>query len=1530
MELQQPETKTITSVQFSIFSPEEIRSRSVVEITKYETYDKDVPVIKGLFDIRMGSTEMGRICQTCGQKNIDCPGHFGHLELAKPVYHYHLIDQIPKILKCVCFNCSKLLIDKDDNLVKNILKKNPKIRFNEIYAICSKVKRCGEDNIDGCGYKQPDRYKVSNIEGIQAKWTKLEINETNSSDIKTQLLKVEHVKSILEKITDEDSEYIGFSRTWCRPEWLICSVLPIPPPAVRPSVKQDNSQRMEDDLTHKLFDIIKVNNTIKGKLSSDPNSDVDIYAMNLQYHVATLINNELSGGINQAAHRSGRPLKAITQRLKGKEGRIRNNLMGKRVDYSARSVITPDPNIDLDELGVPEKIANNLTYPEKLNNINFNKITQLLEKGYDVWPGIKSIIKKNSKMIITLNENNIKNIELEIGDIVNRNLMDGDYVLFNRQPSLHKMSMMAHRVKVMKGNTFRLNVSVTPPYNADFDGDEMNMHVPQSITSVCELKNIVSVKYQIISPRENKPIITIVQDTLLGVNKLTKSEKINYIGDSYDGVYYNENTNMYQVQETGDNNTIIDESTYFNKTQMMNIICNLSTFNGIVPDSTKTISVKGIDIKLWSGKSILSYILPKNLNLEFNNSSYDNNVDDPHNEQLNKIIIRNGQLIQGSLDKNVFTKTSKGLIHTIYNDHGHERACEFINDLQKIVTHFLLIEGFSVGIGDIIAEQSINDEINNTIKENKKKINDLMQEIHLNVFENYSGQSNNMYFESKVNSILNELLNKTGNTGLRELDQKNRAVNMVNSGSKGKTTNIAQMVACLGQQNVDGKRIPNGFNDRTLPHYYKYDDSSEARGFVENSFISGQSPQEFFFHAMGGREGLIDTACKTAATGYIQRKLVKSMEDLYVNYDLSVRNSTGCIYQFIYGDDGMEGINIESQSLLINKLDTNGLCNKFLFGDTGSNNTLWEKLLESNIIDEMKKTKKYQEILNESFMVILQHKQYLYDINNKLENNILYPIDINRICKNKCLQKEPCKSNVSPLYILEENNKLKDKLFVSVTFKNNKIIGILIDIHLNPKILITQFNIIKEEYDEIIQDIEYLFEKSKISPGEMVGVIAAQSIGEPATQMTLNTFHFAGVSAKSNVTRGIPRLTELLHLSKNIKSPSSIIFLKDEFSSDRNKTQYVKNKLEYVGLKDVIKNNQIYFDPDNHLFETVIEEDKQMLSVYNEFNSLQHGDSVDLFEKTAPFIIRFVFDKIIMMENNITMDDVYLAIMKFYNVDKKINYYFSDDNSKELIGRISITADMEGDHQENGLYDQSDVINVFKNIMNDLLDNVAIKGINNIKNLVIPENKITIKEDNEYIDKTEYILQSDGVNLLEIFNSKYVDFKRTYSNDINEVYEKLGIEASRNILIEEISSVCDDAGEYINLRHIELLVDVMTNKGYLTAINRQGIGRGDVGPLAKSSFEDTIGGFIKAGIFGEKDKLKGVSSNIMMGQTIKSGTGLTELLLDEDKLIQSLTELDYKENEYIEDIEENMDTLLNDNDVFIDEYCNEDNFGFTV
>ena len=1519
----EPITRNVTGLQFSIMSPEEIRKNSVVEITKHETYEKDVPVIKGLFDSRMGTTDMGKVCNTCGLDNKECPGHFGHIELARPVYNYHFIDVIIKILKCICFRCGKLRINKETPLIENISKKPNKIRWNEIYNLSSKISRCGQETDDGCGCLQPHRYKLDGVSGIQAIWKTADIvSTTEGSNI--QYFNAEYVKSLFEKISDEDCNLLGFSSIWCRPEWLICSVLPVPPPAVRPSVKQGNSQRMDDDLTHKLAEIVKYNNTLKKKIDSFARQEIidDWYNM-VVYHIITFIDNEMPG-ISQSTHRSGRPLKAIRQRLKGKEGRLRSNLMGKRVDFSARSVITPDPNIDLDQLGVPLKIALNLTFPEIVNKFNRVELQEFIQNGPRVWPGAKSIIKNNGKKI-TINNNNKDTINLELGDKVNRHIVDNDYVLFNRQPSLHKMSMMGHRVKVMKGDTFRLNISVTPPYNADFDGDEMNMHVPQSIGALSELINIASVNKQIISPRENKPIITIVQDTLLGIYKLTNSEIIGFNEGSL--LNYGENTNLYDVSNST-TTKCVDSCVYTFK-QMINIVSDLSTFDGSLPASDNSVEYNGETILLWSGRSILSYILPDNINLEMTNGRYENNKGSAgensiktqslieNNDKINIVKIVNGLIKQGTFDKAMFSKTSKGLIHTIFNDLGPERTNHFINDLQKITTYILMIEGFSVGISDMIADKKTNEKIKSTINETKIKIEEIMQEFHLNIFESIPGQSNKDYFESKVNSILNKTINDTGKIGLSNLDPKNRATFMINSGSKGKITNIAQMIACLGQQNVDGKRIPYGFQDRTLPHYYKYDDSSEARGFVDNSFISGQTPQEFFFHAMGGREGLIDTAVKTSQTGYVQRKFVKAMEDLMVGYDYSVRSSSGSIIQFIYGNDGMDATFVESQSLYLTKLSYKQLVNKFYFDDK----TDWAKFYSKVTAKKAKESKK--ELYDNIFKNLLDHREYLILVifQGDIQNNINYPVHMNRIIENITSKKG--KSNMLPIDIVKGNKKLISSLYIQEDFRNNKILEILVDIHLSPKILISEYRIKRDEYKIIIKTIKEKFHNSKISPGEMVGAVAAQSIGEPATQMTLNTFHFAGVSAKSNVTRGIPRLKELLHVSKNIKSPSTKIFLKDEFSHDKNKSAFIKNQLEYTLMKDIIISSSIYYDPKNDIHETIIDDDKELLKIYKEFSQLEDDES-DKYTN-SPWIIRIIFDKNIMMEKSIIMEDIYMKIME-YDVERII-FTYTDDNSKNLIGRISLRIDNE--EKVNGIQNQTDIISIIKNINEDILNNIVIKGIKNISDIVISE--ITKSEKDkvnyEYINQTKNILETDGINLINLINNENIDFTKTVSNDIIEIYNLFGIEAARCILMEEIIEVVEHAGEYINIRHIELLCDSMTCKGELTSINRQGINRGDIGPLAKCSFEDTTDQLIKAGIFSEKDNLKGVSSNIMMGQTIKSGTGLCNIMMDEDYLLKELKSQDSFEDEFDEIDEDNIDILMGEDTK--GDGCDDNDFKFS-
>jgi len=1500
-----PDIKNVSSVQFSILSPEEIKNRSVVEITKYDTYDKDEPVVKGLFDLRMGVTDGGGItCKTCHQKNKECPGHFGHIELARPVYNFHFMSYLCKILKCVCFRCSKILIDKEDSIIKNIFKKKPKQRFQEIYNICQKITRCGQVTDDGCFCIQPEKYKIDGLNGIHIHFKK-------DGGIEPQKLTVEYVRTILEKITDEDAEYIGLSK-WCRPEWLICSILAVPPPSMRPSVKQDNSQRMDDDITHKLSDIVKCNRSLKLKIEQDARIEIieDLTKV-VQYHVATLVDNELPG-INPSIHRSGRALKSIIQRLKGKEGRIRNNLMGKRVDFSARSVITPDPNIELDQLGVPIKIAMNLTFPEKVTKYNMDLMNTLIQNGPNKYPGAKSILKMSENIKITIHDVNKENIILDIGDIVHRHLLNDDYVLFNRQPSLHKMSMMGHRVRVMTGNTFRLNISVTPPYNADFDGDEMNMHAPQSIETQLELKNIMSVNYQIISPRENKPIITIVQDTLLGIYKLTSSIFIKYIVPSENKPIYLNNAEVIlskSKKETGEIDEMKIELSLFTKKQMMNIICDLSTFDGSYPEPLQDYKINNKNIKRWTGKQILSYILPKHIRLEMENLSCDDKSD-----TINYIKIIDGNIHQGTFDKSLFTKTSQGLIHTIYNDFGDKGPLmtkNLIDDLQKMVTYFLLIEGFSVGISDMLADKSTNNKIQKIINKRTTEIERFMQELHLDIFENYTGQSNETYFEGQVNSILNKTLKETGELGLSNLDKQNRATSMINSGSKGNVTNIAQMVACLGQQNVDGGRIPYGYTDRTLPHYYKFDDSSEARGFVKNSFISGQTPQEYFFHAMGGREGLIDTAVKTSETGYIQRKLIKAMEDLKVEYDYSVRTSSNTIVQFIYGDDGMDSISVESQPLFITKMDSDDICKKFLFDKS----TDWNKFLTQEAIDEL--SDNINELFEENIIQLVNHKNYLvkHVFKFEIQSNVNYPVHIHRITKNIC-NKTNKLSDISPNEIFNKNEELKQNLYVNDSFKNNKIFKILVDIHLNPTILIKEFKIQKDEYYKLLETITYKFKSSKINPGEMVGAIAAQSIGEPATQMTLNTFHFAGVSAKSNLTSGIPRLRELLHLTPNLKSPSVKIFVKKIYN-DLTKCNYIKNKLEYTLLSDIIISSQIYYDPDNNIHETVIDEDKEFLEVYKNFIELEYNESYT----TAPWIIRFIFDKEKLLDSGILMEDIYLSIMKYD--PEKIKFIYSDENSREIIGRISFKINVDKDI--NGLYDQTDIISKFKNMEENILSNVVIKGIKNITNIVLSEEPKIYFDKGEVKTQKEWILETDGTNMLGVFSNDMVDYIRTSSNDIIEIYKVLGIEATRNKLIKEITNVIKDGAGYINSRHVELLCDIMTSTGDLMSINHQGISSNESGPLAKCSFEHTSDQLIKSAIFGETDYLTGVSSNIMMGQRIHAGTNVCDILLDEEKLIQGLGEIDVKDIGDIEIDDSNIDSLLESDDDD-DAYCDDDNF----
>jgi DNA-directed RNA polymerase II subunit RPB1 len=1091
------EVEPILGIQFSIFSPEEIERRSVVEITSNNTYEGNEPKIGGLFDPRMGVLENGKQCRSCGQSNNGCPGHFAHYRLGRPVYYIQFLPMILNVLSCVCVSCSKLLVDKEMRV--SVRNKKGEARWKELLEVSGNISRCGQETEDGCGSRQPDRYKREGIARIVAEWDSVETKDVKHESMK-QPLEVEYVQRLFRRITDEDVSFMGFNPRWCRPDWMICSVLAIPPPQVRPSVVQENNQRSEDDLTHKLFEIIKTNKMLLTKMEAEGSKAnkgyIDELTNVLQYHIATLVDNQIPG-VAPSAQRGGRPLKSIQQRLGSKEGRIRYNLQGKRVEFSARSVITPDPNISIAELGVPIKIAMNLTVPERVTEFNRDKIYKLVQNGSTTYPGAKTLVRKDGRMI-SLAHVNTKEIVLYNGDMVNRHLMDGDMVLFNRQPTLHRMSMMGHRVRVLPGNTFRLNVSVTSPYNADFDGDEMNAHIPQSSEAIQELKDIAAVPYQMISPRHQKPVIKVVQDALLGSHRITKQGDV------------------------------------FTRREYMNLMMWNKRFDGTLPEPE---IIDGSP--RWTGQQVLSSLFPP-MNMDLKNKYYD---DDPSPE--NMVKIRNGVIQPGGIvDDDVLNKTGVGVVHTTYNDFGAFAAVDLLDSVQSTIEAYLVMSGFSIGLSDLVADDKTLTTMNDIVQQRKKEIDEIVLQVHMDLFDNSTGKSNQDEFESQVFGKLNKAIEELGKLGQQALAPQNRLISMLKAGSKGSTINVSQMVACVGQQNIEGRRIPYGFTDRTLPHYKKFDDGAEARGFVENSFVKGLTPQEFFFHAMSGREGLIDTAVKTAETGYIQRQMVKAMEDLVTQHDGTVRDARNNIVQFHYGEDGLSCTKVETQSLPIHGMSEEDIRN--LVGLQGVD---WSAVLSVE-------RKENVEAINDLVEKILQDRAMLVNdiFRNGRPKGLMGPMNLDRMILNlkvKFALDANAKTDLTPEYVMDRLRDLQAR-----TLPFHKMWAAMLRFHLGPHNSVVKHRMTQIAFNTLMEQILMKNWASWAQPGEQVGIIAAQSIGEPATQMTLNS-----VDWDTRI---------LIAKDGKIWSPEIGDFIDSYYTAceDKSRIQSLPNSQIYIDLKD--------------------------------------------------------------------------------------------------------------------------------------------------------------------------------------------------------------------------------------------------------------------------------------------------------------------------------------------------------------------------
>jgi DNA-directed RNA polymerase II subunit RPB1 len=960
----------------------------------------------------------------------------------------------------------------------------------------------------------------------------------------------------------------------------------------------------------------------------------------------------------------------------------------------------------------------------------------------------------------------------------------------------------------------------------------MNAHIPQSYEASTELAEIAAVPHQIISPRNGKPVIGIVQDTLVGSYRITRP------------------------------------NVEFTRREYMNLMMWNKRFEGVLPKPRKQ-EHEGTPGR-YTGQQVLSQLMPP-INLDMANDSY---KDDKIPE--NFVKIREGDILQGIFDKSIFAKPSKGIVHVAYNDYGPTDTVNLIDSMQNTVEQFLVYNGFSVGISDLVADSKTNDEIQLKVQAKKKEIEDIILQVHLDLFDNNTGKSNQEEFESRVIGSLNKATEEAGKTGLGSLAQENRLIAMVKAGSKGSTINIAQMMACVGQQAPEGRRIPYGFNDRTLPHYKKYDDGAEARGFVESSFIRGLTPQEFFFHAMSGREGLIDTAVKTADTGYIQRQLVKAMEDLTVQYDGTVRDARGNIVQFHYGEDGVNSTKIESASLGLTKLTEEDIQREY-----GMNGVDLADVLEDGIV----RGEDAEELQRFASMVLTDQTMLIESIyRGKMDGTLFAPVNLERALMNLRIRfrlVSTNKTDLTPLYVLEGLEKIIQK-----TQGYNRLWAGLLRFHCAPHKLVVQERFTRKAFDTLCEILVMKNWQAWAQPGEQVGIIAAQSIGEPSTQMTLNTFHLAGVAAKSNMTRGVPRLKELLKVTQNPKATSLTVFLKPEFRGKKEKAREVAQDLELTLLRDITVKAAIYFDPDEARGSTILAEDKDLIKFFRTFEMMPEnmgGATEEEQPAWSKWVLRLELDRERMFNKNITMDDIAFVLDSRFS--EEIRTVYSDFNSTKLVMRINLKIN------EDPLDDLANL----KKFQNKLLNSIVIRGVPGIK-------AVTFRKEEEYVEKSDgsyksipqYVLDTDGSNFLEVMNHPAVDGRRLISTHVHDIYENLGIEATRQVLLNEISELFEEAG--VNFRHLGLLCDVMTRAGRLMSVDRYGINKNDIGPLAKASFEETEKILLRAALFGEIDPITGVSANIMMGQPIRGGTSFAQILMDEAALLRLMEGLPPMEN----------------------------------
>lgn len=1314
----QVEITNLNKISFGVLSHEEILKMSCCLVTSVKVSDKG----ENMYSKFMGTIENGENCKTCNKDVWECSGHFGHFVLEHPVVNPIFINDVTNVLRCICFECYNFILSKDHLKLENIMKK-----FSEILFWVKSIKCCYK-----CGSE------------------KTSISVVNETIVDEDKIPIDTYKilRVLENIDDETVKFLGFNPSMSHPKNFIFTVFPILPPCCRPYVMSDENC-CDDDLTYQLTEIIKNNQYLseeylnktelkrkKSMLQSSllPTSDIQQkHFTNLKFRISTYFNNSKKKAKHAA---TARPITGLKERIAGKEGQIRHNLLGKRCDQSGRTVIGPDPTLKLDELIVPAEMAEILTIPVHVTPFNIDYLTKLVNankanfliKASDPKRSInlKNIINfrgtllyfgdiierdgiritvqdtklklkegdtiiRNGKKLKEVKYPEIKKINLEIGDIVKRQLIDGDYVLLNRQPTLHKASMQAFKIIIKPIKTLKMNLAMTKAYNADFDGDEMNIHVPQSYEAISELKELSTPLKCIMSNQNGKPNVAIVQDSLIGLFYLSKDE---------------------WFEQT------LEKDQFFDMLMTINKADNYKERMQTITHTLKDNNI--LNFYTFNGKSLLSFLFP---------------YDFDYNNVKKNITIENGVFINGILEKNVVNH----LIKIIYKDYDEIVTSTFIDNIQFMTNKYLIERGFTINALDCIKNKITSKEINSLSNSAFMKASTI-KEITINPFIR----------EQKILGVFNSCTDQSMKKSKDSLSPSNNFKVTEESGSKGSIFNICQITSLLGQQTIDGKRVTGLIHPQ--------DNEFKNRGFIERSFVEGLRPREFLHHSMAGRKGVIDTALLTSVSGYGQRQGVKLNEDIKIYPDYTVRDVNGRLYQYIFGEVGYD----PSQIIMVNGKQT--FCNIY---------RLVKRLTKS-----FNKNINLRKLNSEEIKYLIDFIQPRSHIPKDVEN---------RICM---LRKEP---------IIEQ-------------LKNIEICDDILPL--------------------LKTELEKKYYQTLMSPGECVGIIGAQSMGEFSTQATLNTFHMAGSNTTGAVTNCLTRFQEINNATKNPKNVLCKVYFQTN-NSTIEEIRKIGNRVKHIIFQNLVE-------------EWFIEKNMPQEWWYSTFIKLYSNNVIHL-KNTR---IRFTLKKDILYEYKITCKDIKEALEENHD----IYCIFSPLCVETLYFDVFCSVE----DRKLDMY-----------ITNNFLL-TYICGIEGVKAISYHKcDKLKI-----------WYIQTEGGTLKDFYALDNIDVENTTTNNIWDVYYTLGIEAAREFRIKEM---IDIMGSGVDLCHIKLRADRLTFTGTIQSLSRYTMR--EEKPLSKVGFEEIMENFYKTARDAEIDDLTGVSASIMCGKRAKVGTSMFDVKLDIDKIL---------------------------------------------